>query len=266
MNQIADFFLDKLATTKSLKDAAAYLHALATNSSFGPYQDDFPAMIERLHDIAYTGLNKHLATEGHAPYYIATGIEANLMYSLYEITPGYKYTPRWAMAELDYFATEMYDADDNPATELDYATEILDDCFRRFPGLTQKDDIIVIVLPDIDMEGLAEHAVNNDCTQTMYINARHSLKNLLEDFTYEALALLAAEKEVPPDAMCLMRQTTAPRETTIEDQNWGDYKESLKLGLVYAGPYRDRVSCISDRQDHARAWAKYLSLKFGKKD
>lgn len=261
MNQIADFFLDKLATTKSLKDAATYLHALATNASFGPFQNDFTTTIHRIHDIAYASLNKHLATEGHAPYYIATGIEANLMYSLHEIMPGYKYTPRWAMAEMDYHAEQMYDADDNPVSGLDHATEILDDCFKKFPGLIMKNQVIVIVLPDIDMDGLAEHAINNDGTQTMFINTRHSLT---EEYVYESLALLAAEEEVPTDAIMLMRQTTAPKASTKDETKlFGDYKESLKLGLAYNGPYQEMANCIKSRDNHARMWHKYVALKYG---
>ena len=264
MNILTDFYLKGLNESRSCKEAAMYLHAIATNASFTPFQDDFPTTIERIHDIAYAALNKHLATEGHTPYYIATGIEANLMYILHEIMPGYKYTPRWAMAELDYYAEQMYDAVDDPVSGLDHATEILDDGFRKFPGLKQKHQVIVIVLPDIDIDGLANHVCTNDGTQTMYVNARHSLDSILEDITYEALALLAAEEEVPTDAIMLMRQTTAPRASTKDEtQLYEDYKESLKLGLAYNGPYREMANCIKSRGDHARMWNKYVTLKYG---
>lgn len=265
MNILTDFYLKGLNESRSCKEAAMYLHAIATNASFTPFQDDFPTTIERIHDIAYAALNKHLATEGHTPYYIATGIEANLMYILHEIMPGYKYTPRWAMAELDYYAEQMYDADDDPSVEgLNRATEILADCFHRFPGLKKRNQVIVIVLPDIDMDGLAEHSINNDGTQTMFINTRHSIESQTEEYVYESLALLAAEDEVPTDAIMLMRQTTAPRASTKDEtQFYEDYKESLKLGLAYNGPYREMANCIKSRGDHARMWNKYVTLKYG---
>ena len=250
--------LDMLAQSNSCSNAGKLLHSIADGLAVEMNPDELSEFAYILLESAHAKKNAYCNNKRHKPYYIATGMEANLMYIAKELGDCSD-EPKWTLAKLKYLALKLEEANDMPVPDCDRIQAILDYCFSKFPLLKTKASIIVIALPDINIELNAEYGYFDPSIPTTFINAKNTKDNLIELQSYESAALLIAAKSIPRAAFQLMESTTTPEIRSLTEQDIRtSYLLSIELGLALDGPYGHMIEHISKDKEHAKAWQAYL--------
>jgi len=246
--------------TKVCSHAASFLHAIVTGIIAGQRLDELQHVINIIYDAAFKKLDDYRQQVDHSPYYIATGMEANLMYIACELNEGIDDDLRWSLAKLAYLAKKLEESDDIlPVSDLDHISRILDYCYHTFQCMADKSKIIVIAIPDIDIDCVAAHTYNGSLPITI-VNAKHFIAHLLDTFSFEAAAMQIAEgKDIPKRAIKLMQETIAPEIYNLsEEKQYEYYLKSLKTGLAHDAPHgRGIVNGNSDKS-FSGVWHQYL--------
>ena len=215
-------------------------------------------LIGALHAVAFSKIIRFRAQDPQSHYYIATGMEANLIYIVSRLQYVDCSTLGNLKAILRQYITVLSTAPELPLPGLNHISPILDHCYAEFPCLHGAVDLQVIAIPNIDIGYTAEQYYDSEIP-IMIVNGAECADGLLESFAYESVALLIANEEPDEQAMDLLQRTTSPEIWRLREEDaYGDYIMSLKLGLAYHGPYEDFVERLTDNEDHARAWAEYL--------
>lgn len=246
--------------TKVCSHAASLLHAIVSGIIAGQRLDELQHVINIIYDAAFKKLDDYRQQVDHSPYYIATGMEANLMYIACEVNEGNDDDLRWSLAKLAYLAKKLEESDDIlPVSDLEHVSRILDYCYHTFQCMTDKSKIIVIAIPDIDIDCVAAHTYSGSLPITI-VNAKHFIAQLLDTFAYEAVAMIIAEgKDIPKDAINLMHETTAHDIYNLsKEKQYEYYLHSLKIGLAYNAPHgRSIVNGYNDKSCLG-VWHEYL--------
>ena len=251
---------EQFVNTQFCANAARFLNTIVHEVIEDQRLDKLHDITKVICDAAFVKLNEFCSQNDHSPYYIATGMEANLMFIASEVNESIDDDSRWTLAKLAYLAKKLEEADDiPPLSDLDHISSILGYCFHTFRCMDDKAEVIVIAIPDIDIDCVAAHTHNNTLPITI-VNAKHFIAQLLDTFSYEAAALLiAGGKDIPKEAIKLMQQTTVPEINNLpKEKHYEYYLKSIKIGLAHDAPHGRSIENGYDDKSYSGVWHEYL--------
>ena len=195
---------------------------------------------------------------------VACGVEANLMYLMYEISGREKADdPRIELATLDCAASKLDRSNDRPIANTNRVGEILSYCEKEFGCISKsRYDTAVLIFPDVDIDCVAECPVLDSDVFAMIVNEKHTSFPLIETFAYEVAALLITSDDIPDEAISLLRDTISPNvDRLAEDEQFWEYLMAIKMGLAYGGPYGCMLDDVGVGNQYGPIWNEYLQQR-----
>lgn len=263
-NSKFDNALKSLSLSRSCAEIARWLHEVVDiilDFDIGMWRGLLFELKDAIVPLAFLKFSDHRVHARKGSYYIASGIEADFMYFAFELDIAVSSNLRDALAKLDYLASKFEDANESAIEGIHYAREIYDYCEEEFGFLPKMNnyDQILLVLPDVDIECIAESLPYDNSTFVMVVNANHSTLEILESFAYESVALTIASENIPKEGIKLLSETTSPDINHLSaDERFWDYLAAIKSGLSYRGPYRNAQDEVSHCKQHREKWHDYI--------
>lgn len=239
--------------------AAKAMQAIVTGLAAERLVTEVFEAITMLRSIAFERLDAHCARIDHRPYYVATGMEANLMYIATSFGECMTDEPHWILAKLGYLATKLADAADNPIDDVGQVRIILRRCHEFCPKLKKQKSVLVMAFPDIDIDCVATHTFYKNMPVTVVNTKCESVPHIKEYFAYESSALQLVGDQIPEAGLDLIEKTIDPdiRSKDPEAQQTA-YLKGLRLGFGRPDPYGFLIDCTDEEKVHSKAWWLYV--------